>query len=180
MNRSSRWLLAVATGVSVIGTGGAVAAASGSPTRGAVRVWVTPGSGAVDRILLTGIIADHGTATSINKAGKVDKNGTYVRVALRHGTFLVNAVAFNKDLDKIRPTVDKGTCSFWGTGSGDVTLSDGTGAYAGITGRIRMTTSFAAVLPRFASGAKKGQCNANGRPVTEFDGELLGAGSVSL
>jgi hypothetical protein len=179
MHRSLRWLVALGT---VIGVGGAVAttAATASPTHGTIHVWVTPGKGAVDQILVTGIIADHGTATSIDKNGKVNKNGTYVKVVMHNGSFEVNAVALNKQLDKLQPTADKQTCSFWGTGSGDVTLFDGAGAYAGISGKIRMTTSFAAVVPRFTTGAKKGQCNANGVPLGEFEGSLVGVGSASL
>ena len=158
----------------------AATTATASPTHGTVHVWVTPGKGAVDQILITGIIADHGTATSIDKSGKVNKNGTYVKVVLRSGSFEVNAVALNERLDKLQPTADKLTCSFWATGSGDVTLFDGAGAYAGISGKIRMTTSFAIVARRYATGAKKGQCNVNGTPLGQFQGPLMGVGSVSL
>jgi len=154
--------------------------ATASPTHGTVHVWVTPGKGAVDQILITGIIADQGSATSIDKSGKVNKNGVYVKVVLRNGSFEVNAVALNKKLDKLEPTADKQTCSFWATGTGDVTLFDGTGAYAGISGKIRMTTSFAIVARRYATGAKKGQCNVNGTPLGQFQGALMGVGSVSL
>jgi hypothetical protein len=180
MHRSLRWLLA-ALGT-VIGVGGAVATttATASPTHGTVHVWVTPGKGAVDQILLTGIIADHGTATSIDKNGKVNKNGTYVKVVLHSGSFEVNAVALNKKLDKLQPTGNKQTCSFWFTGSADITLFDGVGAYAGISGKVRMTTSFAALAHRYATGAKKGQCNLNGEPIAQFQGQLTGVGSVSL
>jgi hypothetical protein len=180
MHRSLRWLLA--TVGAVIGVGGAVATATAtaSPTHGTVHVWVTPGKGAVDQILITGIIADHGSATSIDKNGKVNKNGTYVKVVLHNGSFEVNAVAFNKALNKLHPAADKQTCSFWATGSGDITLFDGTGAYAGISGKVRMTTSFAIVARRYTTGAKKGQCNGNGAPLSQFTGQITGVGSVSL
>jgi hypothetical protein len=182
MYRSLRWLLtAVVLGCGL--TGGAVAAtasASTSPSGGTVRVWVTPGKGAVDQILLTGVIADHGSATSVNKNGTINKNGQYVRVVLTHGAFKVNAVSFNQALNKVAPSSDKATCTFWGGGSGNVTLFDGTGAYAGITGTVKMTTSFAAILPRYTSGAKKGQCNGNGAPSAQFDGALTGVGKVSF
>ena len=48
-----------------------VAASTAAPatTTGSVHIWVTPGKGAVDRILLSGVIADDGTATSIDKNG---------------------------------------------------------------------------------------------------------------
>jgi hypothetical protein len=180
MHRSLRWLL-VALGT-VVGVGGAVAtaAAAASPTHGTVHVWVTPGKGAVDQIVLTGIIADHGTATSIDKNGKVNKNGVYVKVRLHNGSFEVNAVALNKKLSKLQPAGDKQTCSFWATGTGDVTVFDGAGAYAGISGTIRMTTSFAIVAGRYTTGAKTGQCNVNGTPLGQFQGPLFGVGRVSL
>jgi hypothetical protein len=185
MHRSSRWLLAVAAVGGTLGVGGAVASAStpaaaASPTHGTVHVWVTPGKGAVDQILLTGVIGDHGTATSIDKNGTVSKNGEYVKVALADGTFEVNAVAFNRKLDKLQPTVNAANCSAWATGSANITLFGGTGAYAGISGTIRMTTSFAAILPRYATGAKKGQCNGNGAPVAQFQDDLEGSGNVSF
>lgn len=166
---------------SVLGLAGAVATTAAASTKsGTVRVWVTPGKGAVDHILLTGLIADQGTATSIDKDGKVDANGAYVRVKLAHGTFEVNAVALNQSLNKLAPTVDKTTCTAWATGSGNVTLFNGGGAYAGISGTIRMTTSFAVVAKRYPSGAKKGQCNLNGQPIAQFEGSLTGVGKASL
>jgi hypothetical protein len=185
MHRSSRWALVVVAVGGALGLGGAAAAASVSSvstsrSHGAVQVWVTPGKGAVEQILLTGVIADHGTATSIDKNGTADKNGKYVKVALARGSFEVNAVALNRRLDKLQPTVSHATCSVWATGSGNVTLFDGAGAYADISGTIRMTTSFAAIFPRYTSGAKRGQCNLGGAPSAQFQGQLVGVGNVSF
>jgi hypothetical protein len=185
MHRSSRWPLVLVAVGGALGLGGTAAAASASSTptsrtQGAVQVWVTPGKGAVDQILLTGAIADHGTATSIDKNGTVDKNGKYVQIALARGSFEVNAVALNRSLDKVQPTVSRATCSAWATASGNVTLFAGAGAYAGITGKIRMTTSFAAIFPRYVSGAKKGQCNLSVEPSAQFQGQLVGVGNVSF
>jgi hypothetical protein len=185
MHRSAQWLVTAAALGGTLGVGAAAATASpsprsASPAHGTVHVWVTPSNGAVDQILFTGAIGDHGTATSIDKDGKVDKNGKFVNIKLSHGTFKVNAVALNQALDKLQPTFDRANCSAWGTGGGNVTLSDGTGAYAGISGTVRITTSFAAIFPRFASGPKKGQCNANTAPVAQFQGALEGSGNVSF
>ncbi len=179
-HRGTRWLLVLVTVAAGIGLYSSVAAAAA--THGTVHVWVTPGKGAVDSIVLTGVIGDHGTATSIEKNGTVNKNGVYVRVKLTQGTFEVDAVPLNQRLDKLQPVIDKTTCSAWGSGSGNITLFNGTGAYAGIRGTIRMTTSFAAVLPRYKSGPKKGQCNVgeNAVPVAQFSGPITGAGSISL
>ena len=52
---------------------------------GTVHIWVIPGSGAVDKILLTGVIGDQGTATSMDKDGTVNASGEYVKVALQKG-----------------------------------------------------------------------------------------------
>jgi hypothetical protein len=185
MHRSAQWLLTAAVLGGTLGVGAAAATASpsprsSSPAHGTVQVWVTPGNGAVDQILITGVIGDHGTATSIDKDGTVDKNGEFVKIALAHGTFKVNAVALNQNLNKLQPTFDRANCSVWGTGSGNVTLFDGAGAYAGISGTVKITTSFAAIFPRFASGPKKGQCNANTAPVAQFQGALEGSGNVSF
>ena len=173
---------AAAVVLSFIGGAAAEAASASGSTSGTVHVWVTAASGAVDKILLTGVIGDHGTATSINKNGTVNANGEYVKVALQKGGFEVNAVAFNTQLQKLQPTLNAATCSAWATGSGPVTLSDGTGAYAGISGTVTMTTSFAEIGPRFATGPKKGQCNMsnNAQPVAQFMGDLTGSGTVSF
>jgi hypothetical protein len=187
MHRNAQRLLTAATLCGTLGVGAAAATASPSPrstppTHGTVHVWVTPSNGAVEQILFTGVIGDHGTATSIDKDGTVDNNGQYVKIALAHGSFEVNAVALNRKLNKLQPTFDRASCSAWGTGGGNVTLFDGAGAYAGISGTVKITTSFAAILPRFTSGPKKGQCNANANaaPVAQFQGALEGSGDVSF
>jgi hypothetical protein len=182
MQSSSRRLLAIAAVVGgALGVGGAAsAAASASPNHGTVHVWVTPGHGAVDQILLTGVIGDHGTATSMDKNGTVDKNGKYVKVALSRGGFEVDAAALNQKLAKLAPKVDSASCTLWASGSGNVTLGDGTGAYAGISGTVKLSTNFAAVFPRYTSGAKRGRCDMKGAPTASFQGVLIGSGHITL
>jgi hypothetical protein len=184
MHRSAQWLLTAAALGGTLGVGAAAATASPShhaaSTHGTVQVWVSPSNSAVQKILLTGVIGDHGTATSMDKNGKVDPNGKFVKVKLTQGTFEVNAVALDRNLDKIQPAVNHATCSLSGSGTGNVTLFNGTGAYAGISGTIRITVSFAAILPRHASGAKKGQCNNSAAPVVQFQTPLEGSGTVSF
>jgi hypothetical protein len=182
---SFKSLISAITAASVLSLiGGAATAAASAPasTSGTLHVWVTPSSGAVDKILLTGAIGDHGTATSIDKDGTVNVNGDYVKVALHKGGFEVNAVTFNKVLDNLQPSVNSVTCTFWAGGSGPVTLFDGTGAYAGIRGTVTVSTSFAAILPRYTTGAKMGQCNMsnNAQPVAQFSGSITGSGTVSF
>ena len=170
-------ILAGVTPVAAYATGGS----TGSRT-GTVHIWVTPGQGAVDKIILTGVIGDFGTATSITRHGKVDVNGNYVRVVLRHGSFKVNAVAFNKKGSDTPPHINQRTCSVWASFAGNVSLFHGTGAYAGITGKVRITTSFAVIGPRFRSGAHKGKCNlgSNAAPLAEFDGQITGSGKITV
>jgi hypothetical protein len=183
-NRSKSFIggLVMASTVALGAAGVAAASASTAPTSGTVHVWVTPGKGAVDQILLTGAIGDYGTATSVDKDGTVNASGEYVKIKLQTGTFMVNAVKFNQRLNKLAPTINMTSCTAWGAGSGPVTLYDGSGSYAGISGTITMTTSFAAIFPRFTTGAKKGQCNTsnNAQPVASFNGNLTGSGVVSF
>jgi hypothetical protein len=181
MYRSLRWTLgAVAVGAT-IALGAALSTASASPNAGTVHVWVTQQhSGGRGHILITGVIADHGTTIATTKAGKADAKGKYEKIMLKHGTFEVSTAALNKKFNKVQPAKDVATCSLWATASADVTTLDGTGAYAGISGKIRITTSFAEIAPRYPSGAKKGECDVNGRPVAEYNGALAGVGHVSL
>jgi hypothetical protein len=185
MQLNSRRLLAIAALGGALGTGGvaataAASTAAASPSHGTVHVWVTPGKGAADQILLTGVIGDHGTATSMDKNGTVDKNGKYVKVALSRGGFVVDAVALNQKLAKLAPKVDSASCTVWASGSGNITLGDGTGAYAGISGTVKMSTNFAAVFPRYTSGAKRGRCDMKGAPTASFQGVLIGSGHITL
>lgn len=173
-------VLASALGLSA--AAGAGASGAPAPTNGTVHVWAVPGRGAVDQILLTGVIADHGTATTIDKDGKVDPNGHYVMVKLQAGGFEVNASEFDEVFEKLQPTVNAATCSAWATGTGPVSLFNGTGSYTGITGTIRITSSYAIIFPRYATGAKKGQCNErqNAQPVAQFEGDITGSGAVGF
>jgi hypothetical protein len=162
----------------------AVAAGSGAatPTAGPVQVWITPNNTAVYKIVLTGAIGDHGTATSMTKSGKVDPNGHYVKIKLQNGTFEVNSVELDKKTATAPPTmIDKTTCSFYFVGKGPVTLSDGTGEYSGISGTLAIIETFAGVGPLYKTGPKKGQCNmSNSAQPVAFWSSLLGAGIVKF
>ena len=61
---------------------------------------------------------------------------------------MVNSVALNKKLNSLKPNFNATTCSAAASGTGSVTLFDGTGLYAGISGKIKITVSFAFVGPR--------------------------------
>jgi hypothetical protein len=156
-------------------------------TTGTIQVWVTPNAvninSPVSKIVVTGVIGDYGTATTINKNGTPNDNGNYVKIALQHGGFEVNSVALNQKTNNAPPLMENGTtCSVVFGGTGPVTLFNGTGMYAGITGTIQITEKFAGIGPRFTSGAKKGQCNTsdNNAPPVAFYGSITGTGKVSF
>ncbi len=156
------------------------APAATAPVGGRIAIWTTPSNGPTSKIVITGAIGDYGTATTIDKNGKTDNNGDYVKIALKQGSFEVNAVVLNKKTNNAPPTMSNmATCSVEFGGSGPVTLFDGKGSYAGISGTLRITETFAAVGGRYASGAKKGQCNlSNNTEPVAFWGSITGAGAV--
>jgi hypothetical protein len=173
--------------VAVIGSvvaAGVLAASAGAAemTGGTIGVYASPGMGATARIVVTGAIGDYGVATTIDKDGKVDSNGDYVRIALKHGGFEVNSVALNKKANNARPTTNSAvTCSFSVVVSGPVTLFNGSGAYTGIAGTIHVSEAFGGVGRRYTSGAKKGQCNMsnNAAPLAFWSG-IEGLGKVTF
>ena len=97
----------------------ASSAAGMAPAGGTIGIYATPNMGAVARIVITGAIGDYGTATTINKNGKVNQNGGYVRIVLKHGGFEVNSIALNKKVNAARPLTNSATtCSFSVSASG--------------------------------------------------------------
>jgi hypothetical protein len=129
--------------------------------------------------VLTGAIGDYGKATSIDKDGKADRNGTYEAVKLQMGTFEVNSSLLDAGLRKAQPAVNQTTCSGWFSATAPVTLLDGTGLYKGIGGTVTATATFAFVLPRHTSGTKKGQCSQNAQALGNYT-SLTGSGTVSF
>jgi len=179
---------AVAAALAVVGVGvllGAAPVSAGtpaaSPTGGVIKIFSKATDSPVAPILITGAIGDYGKSVSMDKDGKPDNNGNYVKVTLRKGTFEVNATQLNSATNRAAPVVNKATCSFSFSGSGPVTLFNGTGLYAGISGTVRVTVSFAVVGPDFASGPKKGQCNLSekARPLSQY-GTVTGTGVVKF
>ncbi|HTU31871.1 MAG TPA: hypothetical protein VMF07_20945 [Solirubrobacteraceae bacterium] len=183
MKRISSRLFAAALVAGVAGSGAVAASASATaatPSGGPIHIWATPSpKGAGGRILLTGAIADHGTTQSVNAQGAPDPNGGFVKVTLSRGGFEVDKAALDRRLNALKPVIDRATCSAWGTGTGEVTLQGGTGAYAGIRGTARMTVTFAVIAPRYTSGRKQGQCNLN-KTTAMFESSITGVGSVSF
>jgi hypothetical protein len=132
-------------------------------------------------ILVAGAIGDHGIATSETKSGKVDQNGNYVHIALEKGTFFVDATKLNGNQNGKVVVQNKTSCSFAFKVTGPITISNGTGAYEGISGTATMTVIFAGVGPYYMSGAKKGQCNTsqNATPNGVYQ-SITGTGTVKF
>ena len=168
--------------VGLLTAGAATGAKRARPAGGAIRVFATVGNGINGRIVIVGAVGDYGKTFTMRQDGKGDPNGNFVRVTLKKGKFLINATELNKKTNTAPPTVfSKTTCSYGYAGTGPVTLSKGTGAYAGIHGTITITVNFGAIGPRYETGPKKGKCNLTNKaqPIA-VSGYILGQGTVKF
>jgi hypothetical protein len=134
--------------------------APSTPTGGAVNVYLTFNtSGNGGSILITGAIGDYGKTNNI----KGQKGLALVK--LHKGTFEVNTSKVNAANNSATPSLNSTTCSFSLTATAPITVLDGTGLYAGISGTLNFTTSFAGTGPLYKSGSHKGQCNTSNNAV---------------
>jgi hypothetical protein len=159
----------------VLGAGSAAVAAA-TPQGGKISVFVTNTSATKGKILITGAIGDYGTTVSQDANGKVDPNGAFQKVTLKQGGFIVNATALDKKINSSKPAVNKATCSVVDSTTGPVTIGDGTGAYAGITGKVAITVTFGGILPKTAKGCNLGN---NAKLSGNYE-SIVGTGSVSF
>ncbi len=160
------------------------AAASATPTAplgGQIYIHATGGEGPAGTIVVVGAIGDHGTTLTIDKDGKPDSHGNFVKVTLQKGTFEVDSTALNAEMSKKRPMVNQATCSFMIGGSSRVTLFNGTGLYKGIKGSATIAIAFGGLGPFYATGPQRGQCNTNtnAKPLAQFS-SIAGPGTVSF
>jgi hypothetical protein len=156
------------------------AAAAATPSGGPIALFATISASSSGKIVLAGAVGDWGKVTNIDKNGKPDENGNFVKVTLKKGTFEIDATAINKKMANPRPQIASDvTCSVAASGSGPVKLFNGTGLYKGISGTVNVTMTFTGVGNRYQSGAKKGQCehNSNGAPLFML-GSVIGRGTV--
>ena len=162
----------VATGV--MAGAGAAAAPSGGP----IALSAGVGSNPTQKIVVAGAIGDWGTVHPVDRSGKPDQNGNFVKVLLKKGSFELDVTAVNKAMSNPRPQVQSDvTCSVAAVGSGAAKLFDGTGLYKGISGTVNVTITFTGVGGRYQSGAKKGQCSRGGEPLAML-GSVVGHGTV--
>ena len=137
-----------------------------APAGGAIQVWGTPTNNGGGHVVLTGAIADSGTSATVNSSGKPTKNGKYKLLVLKKGTILLNTTQLNAAVNNANPTTfNSTTCSGSFAGTAPVPTVSGTKAYAGISGSVNITVTFAIVLP-----LTKGKCNTNtnANPIAQY------------
>jgi hypothetical protein len=181
MSRVRITVLAVLVAASVLVQGGALGATP-KTTTGTIHILASLNllsSSPNIPVIVTGVIGDYGTATTIDANGKLDQNGNYEKVVLKKGTFEINSTAINKVTNSEEPTFNKVNCSGWQQLSGPpaITLFDGTGAYAGIKGSLIQSQTFALVGPTL----KDGKCNPsqNAAPLAAY-GIITATGTVTF
>jgi hypothetical protein len=176
--RAIQVLLAAAVlGGVLFATEAALGARAGAmPKGGAIRVYVVPGKTQGNgTVLVVGAIGDYGKSSGKTANGI----GT---VKLQKGTFEVNLNAISKAMNNAHPTVFNTTsCTYVFGASAPAAITDGTGAYKGISGTITITETFAGYGPFYTSGAHKGKCNtsSNATPTAQW-GSVSGVGTVKF
>lgn len=143
-----RLLIVVCAASTLLGAGAAVALASSSTSGGVIHVYgVSTTGGNNNDIIITGAFAARGTTRNLS--------ANIGQVVTPKGTFKVNLSKLNAGPGS--GGVNPKTCSGAFTISAPITLFGGTGAYKGISGTIKLKTTYAAIVPRLANG----KCNAN-------------------
>jgi hypothetical protein len=180
MNRSIK---AAVAGLSL---GGGVllssTASAATPVSGPTQLWASlgPSNGNGFKVVFTGAIGDHGTSVGATANGKPTKksNPGYRLFILKKGTIFFNTQKIDAaESNNSAPptTVNATTCSATYVVTEPATAISGTKAYAGITGTINVTISYAFTLP-----LENGKCNMNtsANPSAEL-GQVTGSGTVS-
>ena len=157
-------------------------AAAAAPAGGPIELWASAGNNGSQHIVFVGAVGDYGTAVNVNKNGKPNPNGNYVKVKLSKGTFMIDGTALNKAINSQQsPQVGShATCSAAFTGSAPVTFLNGTRLYKGISGTANVTLTFGGVGSRYKSGPKKGQCKQGDSNPRSSIGFVTGQDTVSF
>jgi hypothetical protein len=156
---------------------GGAAAIGASPSGGTIQVWGTPANNGGGAVLVTGAVGDSGHSGNTNSSGTPSKKGTYTLLTLKKGTILLNTTQLLQatNNNSTPPTsMNSTTCSATFVVTDPVPVVSGTKAYAGVSGTINVTVSFAFIVPM-----KNGKCNFNANPIGQY-GSILGSGSVSF
>jgi hypothetical protein len=150
--------------------------AGGKPAGGKIKIFVVSPDKLKSQVVVVGAIGDYGTAVSQDKNGKPDIEGSFEKFTLKQGGFTVDASGLNKALNNVKPTINLATCSVDFAGSGPGTVSKGTGLYAGISGKLKISIESAEVVPR-----KNGKCvlSQNAKPLAEYD-TVSASGTVTF
>jgi hypothetical protein len=169
-------LAALATAGVLIGP-----AAAAAPTGGPIALYASAGNAGSQKVVFVGAIGDYGKAVNIDKNGKPNPNGNFVKVKLQKGTLEIDSTALNETLNNSKPQIaSDATCSAEFSGTATVKLFNGTGLYKGISGTANVTITFAGVGSRYKSGPKKGQCNHGDASQRAQYGFVTGHGTVSF
>jgi len=165
--------LAVLAAATLLVAGVAGASAS-TPTGGSLKFWATPTTAGANNLVIAGAIGDYGTSLNIDQNGKTNANGSYAQITLRKGTFRINQTAFNTAANKASFPIDKATCSSEGSITAPAPVSNGTGLYKGIAGRVHITLTLVWIVFRNTNG------KCDGTKVLFHSEYLTGTGTVSF
>jgi hypothetical protein len=159
-----------------------VAPAGAAPAGGPIELYASAGNAGSQHVVVVGAIGDYGKAVNVNKNGKPNPNGNFVKLKLQNGTFMLDVTAVNQSVNSdASPQVGStATCSAAFTGGGQVTFLNGTGLYKGISGTANVSITFGGVGSRYKSGAKKGQCKQGDPSPRASFGFVTGQGTVNF
>ena len=125
--------------------------------------------------MIAGAIGDYGSSLSVDQNGKADPKGNYSQILLQKGTFRINRTAFNHAADKASFPIDKANCSSEGSITAPATVSNGTGLYKGISGKVQITLTLVWIVSRNTNN----KCDGT-RKVLFHSEYLTGTGTVSF
>jgi hypothetical protein len=164
--RTALLALATMSGASMIAGN-----ASASGAKETVHVYdVNGGTSNTGSIVITGAIGDSGT----------DQSGftpTANRIVLSKGSFEIDTSAIQKKFNAAKPIQNPDNCGVVLAATAPATVFNGTGAYKGISGKVTLHISSAAVLPTKSNG----KCDES--PNATAIGEVTisqGSGTISF
>jgi hypothetical protein len=168
--------IAIILGSVILGASAAFGStAPSTQTGGSVNLYLSGSQSSRGNILITGAIGDYG------KVRRIKGQKDFSLVKLHKGTFEINTSKLIAATNSATPTRNTATCSDSRSETAPVTLLDGTGLYAGISGTLNFTVYYAETGPLYTSGSHKGQCNMSNSavPYAQF-ATALGMGTVSF